>query len=427
MKKFLAFLLTGAMCVTLLVGCKGNTTGGGSGKIVEINFPTMWVGVNTLAPWFQEREQAFNNQYKDKYKLVVEEIPGDQAYVDKIKVMYSSNSLPDVFAAGGYNLINMMQSKLVDLTPYLNKDATWKAHLSAEGLTANSRDGKVYGIPSGKEIIPYFYNKDLFTKAGIAKPATTWDEFFAQADKLKAAGVTPLSMDTADSGWVSSLMLGTLIASDDAGVKFMNQSQPTDYNTPEFIDAATKIQKMFENYTTSDAIGGKFENAASNFLASKTAIISTGPSFVKTLYDPTMAPAGFADKVAVAAYPGGVMYDSGAIGYNIASKTKEKTDAAVAFVKFMTSDESQKLCLETSGGIPDSPTVTGDGDSKVKPLTNDLIKLGNESKVRIADYQSLWFANVVDEVSVQYPLLAQGKLTPTQFASALTAAAKKNG
>ena len=41
----------------------------------------------------------------------------------------------------------------------------------------------------------------------------------------------------------------------------------TDYNTPEMIAAAEKIQKMYENYTTQDAIGGKYENAANNFLS----------------------------------------------------------------------------------------------------------------------------------------------------------------
>jgi len=33
---------------------------------------------------------------------------------------------------------------------------------------------------------------------------------------------------------------------------------------------------------------------------------------------------------------------------------------------------------------------------------------------------------VVDEISIQYPLLAQGQITPEEFATALTKAAEKN-
>ena len=424
-KKSIAILLIAAMCIIVLAGC-GNSSKetGSSAKVIEINFPTFWVGVNTTAPWFKERVETFNKKYEGKYKVVVEEIPGDQNYIDKMKVLYASNSLPDVISTGGYNLIDMMKDKLVDLTPYLDKDSNWKSRISKEGLKVNSRDGKVYGIPFNKQIIGYFYNKELFEKAGIDKPADTWDGLLTQADKLKAAGITPFSMDTADSGWVTTLMLGAMIAGQNqAGADFMNQSLPKNYNTPEFINAATVIQKMFKNYTTSDAIGGKYENAANNFMAGKTAMIANGPWMISSFYDTTMSPEGFADKLGVAAYPGNVMYNSGKIGFNIAAKTPEKIEASLEFVKFMTSDESQKLQLEVNGEIPDSPSITSD---KVKPLVKDTITLGNNAKVKINDFQSLWYANVVDEISIQYPLLAKGSITPEQFASALTAAAAKN-
>jgi raffinose/stachyose/melibiose transport system substrate-binding protein len=429
MRKLIAGLLAGTICIAALGGCSGKNAAasgsgasGGSGE-VKINFPTSWVGVSTSAPWFKDRQEAFNKQYAGKYKLEVEEIPGDQNYIDKMKVLFASNSLPDVIATGGYNLIDMMQSKFVDLAPYLEKDSAWKAHISKEGLQVNSRGDKVYGIPIDKQVMGYFYNKDLFQRAGITKTADTWDEFFQQADKLKAAGITPFSMDTADSGWVTSLMLGAMIGQNDAGEKFMNQNQPNNYNTPEFISAATNIQKLFKDYTTSDATGGKYENAASNFYAEKTAIIANGPWMISSFYDTTMAPEGFGDKVGIAAYPGNVMYNSGKIGFNVAAKTPETIEASLAFVKFMTSDESQKLALEMNGSIPDSETVTSD---KVKPLVQETIQLGKGASRRINDFQSLWYANVVDAVSVQYPLLAKGSITPDKFATELTNAAAKN-
>ncbi len=439
-KKVTSVLLVGVMAMSMLTGCgaksdtKETQTSGtevasnvevkeenNSNEIIEINFPTSWVGVSTSTEWFKDRLEAFNSQYSDKYKVVVEEIAGDQAYVDKLKVLYSSNSLPDVISAGGYNVIDSMKDQILDLTPYV--DDTWKATMNDVCWDVNSRDGSIYGIPYSRQVIGYFYNKELFNQAGINEPAKTWDEFFEQCDKLLAAGITPISMDTADSGWLTSLFLGAMIASTDAGEEFMNTTLPTDYNTKEFIEAATKIQTMFQKYTTSDAVGGKYENGASNFFMEETAIIANGPWMVSDFYDANMVEEGFADKIGTAIFPGDVMYNSGKIGFNIAAKTDEKIEASLEFVKFMTSQESQQKLLEMTGDIPADINVKSDN---IYPVINEILENGNKATRSINDFQSLWYSNVVDEISIQYPLLAQGQITPEEFATALTEAAKKN-
>lgn len=437
LKKVVGVLLIGVMAMGMLSGCgaKNKETGGKSktedtkisdgssesGEIIEINFPTSWVGVSSSTEWFNNRLKAFNEQYSDKYKVVVEEIAGDQAYVDKLKVLYSSKSLPDVISAGGYNLIDSMRDQLVDLTSLV--DDQWKNSISEVCWDVNSRDGNIYGIPYSRQVIGYFYNKDLFEKAGIKEPAKTWDEFFEQCDKLLAAGITPVSMDTADSGWLTSLLLGAMIASNDEGEKFMNTSLPKNYNTQEFIDAAGMIQKLFQKYTTQDAIGGKYENGASNFFMEQTAIIANGPWMVSDFYDTFMVEEGFAYKIGTAMFPGDVMYNSGKIGFNIAAKSEEQLKASLEFVKFMTSADSQQKMLEMTGDIPADVNVTSDN---IYPLINEVVENGNHAARNINDFQSLWYANVVDEISIQYPLLAQGQITPEEFATALTKAAEKN-
>lgn len=426
MKKLLALALAAMMALGVLTGCGGGkqeapSGGAAGGEVVEISFPTHWVGISVSAPWFQERLAAFNEQYGDKIKVNVEEIAGDQNYIDKMKVLYSSNSLPDAISTGGYNLIDSMKDQFVDLTDYM--DDEWRGRASDICWEVNSRDGRVYGVPYTRQVIGYFYNKDLFAKAGIEKPAETWDEFFAQCDKLLAAGITPLSMDTADSGWVTSLMLGAMIGQTETGEAFMNTNLPKDYNTPEFIEAAGNIQKMFQKYTTPDAVGGAYENAASNFFMEETAIIANGPWMVSDFYDASLVEEGFADKIGTAMYPGGVMYNSGKTGFHIASKDEKTLEATLTFVKFMTSEESQLKMLEMTG---DTPSMEGLASDAVKPLVNEVMANGDAAARCINDFQSLWYANVVDEISVQYPLLARGQITPEQFAQTLTDAAAKN-
>ena len=385
-KKVMATVLS---AVTALSMAGGMTTTVKADDVTEITFPTSWVGVSVNTEWFQDRLEAFNEEYGDSIKVNVEEIAGDQNYVDKLKVLYSSNSLPDTFSTGGYNLIDSMKDQLVDLTDYVDDD--WKKLATDACWDVNSRDGKIYGIPYTRQVIGYFYNKDLFAQAGIEKPAKTWDEFFEQCDKLLDAGITPLSMDTADSGWVTSLMLGAMIGESDEGEQFMNTMLPTDYNTKEFIDAATRIQTMFQKYTTPDAVGGKYENAASNFFMGQTAIIANGPWMISDFYDTSMVEDGFADKVGTAMYPGDVMYNSGKIGFNVASKDEKTLDATLTFVKFLTNEESQLKMLEITGDIPAMEGLTSDN---VKPLVNEVIANGDKAAHSINDFQSLWYANV---------------------------------
>ncbi|GGE01986.1 ABC transporter substrate-binding protein [Paenibacillus nasutitermitis] len=56
-------------------------------------------------------------------------------------------------------------------------------------------EGKRYGISSGVNTSGLVYNKAAFKKAGIDKAPTTLDELYADAQKLKDAGIIPLYMN----------------------------------------------------------------------------------------------------------------------------------------------------------------------------------------------------------------------------------------
>lgn len=145
--------------------------------------------------------------------------------------------------------------KVTDITEYLDNDPDWKAMFSDQDLEFNSYEGKIYGIPVSKEISYIYYNKDLFKKAGLEAPDVayeTWDDFYKACDTLKAKGITPVSMDTADLGWLSNLWYSGLIGTaGEEGNKFMNTMYPTDYTSDLVVNATEQLQKMLKNYTTS--------------------------------------------------------------------------------------------------------------------------------------------------------------------------------
>jgi raffinose/stachyose/melibiose transport system substrate-binding protein len=394
-----------------------------------IKFPTFQIGVNTAAEFIAQAVAAFNEQYAGKYIVEVEEVPGDQAYVDKMKVLLAANQLPDVVYAGGYNLLDMALEKdaVLDLTPYLAADPEWASGFSHAALDFNSRDGKVYSIPPQADIIGYFYNKELFAQAQVEPPAT-WEEFFEVCEMLKAAGVTPLSMDTADSGWVTSLWLMALVGTaSEAGEVFANTMFPTDYGIHEFITAAANVQLMFDQYTTPDAVGGAYEHAANNFLAGRTAMIANGAWMITDFSDEAKTDAAFIDKVGVAIYPGGGVVDAANLGYFVAAKDPAAQEAAVEFVKFVTGPEMSYLNMKLTGNLPANLNVVlTDADRADNPLMSELLELSKGAKYRYNYHQSIWYPNTVDEISVLYPALAMGDMTPDVFAQRLSEAAMKN-
>jgi len=67
--------------------------------------------------------------------------------------------------------------------------------------------GKLYGFPILASARAFFYNTELFARAGIAAPPRNWEEFLAAAQKLQALGggvigyALPLGPEEAQAEW----------------------------------------------------------------------------------------------------------------------------------------------------------------------------------------------------------------------------------
>jgi raffinose/stachyose/melibiose transport system substrate-binding protein len=396
---------------------------------VTITVTTWSFGTDASATWWSQMVDGFKAKFGDQITLDVQEIPGGN-YDDKIKVLLSSDQLPDYLPNYGTAYIDLvggdLDKKFVDLTPYFDANPDFKACFDQATLDFNSRNGKVYGIPYSHSMMGYFYNKELFTKAGIAEPAKTWDEFWQDCDKLKAAGIAPLSIDT--EGWPTTLLAGALIGSSgDEGLKFMTTPKPLDYNQPFVVDAFKKVQMAFQKYTTKDAVGNKYDQSENNFLMEKTAIFFNGPWMLADIKDPNKTKPDFNDKVGVAIYPADTAYCAPGNGDYICSKTKEKADASWQLMMFAKSLDQQVKALDLAGITPVSPNIViPDSVKQKQPLFVSLLDMATKAKNHINDYQGQWYPNVCVELGKLYPELALGKITPKDFCTKLTEAAQKN-
>ena len=357
--KIMAAALIGTMCAGMAVPVMA-----ADDEKVTLSVINYHVGTDYAAEYYSYLFEAFQQTEEGKnVEFSFEEIPTTDAFNQKIKLLISSGDLPDIVFNGGNNIIELAakSGKVADLTPYLDADPEWKSLFDDTSLEFNTVDGKIYGIPVSKEVSYIYYNKDLFEQAGIEAPEVayaTWDEFFEACDKLKEAGITPIGMDSADSGWLTNLWMSALIGTNgEAGNEWMNTMYPTDYNTPEVIAAAENIQKMFQNYTTPDAVGGKYDPMATHFFNGEVAMFPNGPWMIPDFSETEKAPEGFYDKVGIMLLPGNGMEMVPTPGDMVGATDPEKIEAAVAFLKFETTPENQIKALEMTGLQPVSDNL----------------------------------------------------------------------
>src|SRR5258708_2770065 len=78
------------------------------------------------------------------------------------------------------------------MNPYENQP--WDQTLNWDFFAARGTSGARIMLPTRSVHIMWFYNKEIFAKAGV-QPPTTWDEFAEVCAKIKAIGVTPVAIN----------------------------------------------------------------------------------------------------------------------------------------------------------------------------------------------------------------------------------------
>ena len=208
-------------------------------------------------------------------------------YKSKILAALAAGKGPDVFEIGNRDL-----PEFKDIISPLPTSSTLFGPVQLGSLFPTVvaqdfvSDEKIYGLPLSVDTLAMVYNKDLFDSAGIATPPATWDEFDADAAKLRAVdGSGQLVQAAAAIGGsdasiphaadlLALLMLQNGAQMTDQGGASAAFASPTG-NAPGL--AAFNFYLQFANpaspyYTWSDSFpsGG---NAYDSFAAGKVAIV----------------------------------------------------------------------------------------------------------------------------------------------------------
>ena len=297
-------------------------------------------------PAFKELIKKFNEQYPN-VTINYQSVPFDQAQ-NKFKTAAESGSgAPDIlraevawvpeFASLGYLYA-------LDGTPLLEDNEFLETPLSS-----NVYDGKTYGVPQVTDTLGLMYNKKLFAKAGIESAPTTWDEVTEDAKLLKEkAGVDGIYLNAAGY-FMLPFMYG------EGGDLVDTDAQKIVVNSDENVAGIKVAQEMVKSGAAAkpDA-NDSYGTMMTLFKAGKVGMIMNGPWEVANISsDPKFG--GF-ENLGIAPVPAGSAGAGAPVGghnYVIYSGMDEnKADAAIAFVKFMSSAQSEAFIADKLGLLP---------------------------------------------------------------------------
>ncbi|MEU9452182.1 extracellular solute-binding protein [Streptomyces sp. NPDC048277] len=148
----------------------------------------------------------------------------------KVKDMVAAGKAPDLAQIGSY-ADYAAAGKLYEAGDLLSipVQADFPSQLAEAGQWNHAQ----YGIPFAASTRVLFYNKTLFAKAGITTAPTTWKDLAADAEALKAQGVTypyalPLGPEEAQAETMQWLLSGGSGYTDDTGTYTINSTQNID-------------------------------------------------------------------------------------------------------------------------------------------------------------------------------------------------------
>jgi ABC-type glycerol-3-phosphate transport system substrate-binding protein len=328
--------------LALLAACSNSASGGGSGgktlTYLTFNSPSL-----TPAFWDASIARAQKAVPGITIKQVVAPSTDRDSYA---KQLQASGQFPDLLESitpSQYTAAGLLQ-------PY---DQTWidQNFLLPQG---NAIKGKVYIPPTNSQIIPLvFYNKSLFTRAGV-QPPTTWQQFLDVSAKLKSAGVTPIELGGNDP-FAAAMPLTGAISADVLGKnpQWIQQryAGKVKFSDADVVTAAQKMRTLVrQNYFEQGALNVSYADSIKNFNAGKAAMYPMGSWYLGSI------PKDQWNNIGVFPWPtdDGSVVVPFAVGGSMAISTRAgNVAAATTFAKTWSLDPANlKALIEGDGAYP---------------------------------------------------------------------------
>jgi raffinose/stachyose/melibiose transport system substrate-binding protein len=270
-------------------------------------------------------------------------------------------------------------------------------------------------------MVGFWYNKELFTQAGIEAPPTTWDELLADVTLLKNAGITPIALGAGDK-WPAAFWWEYLAVRSGGKAAFdAAYSRQGSFADPAFVEAGRLVQELTALEPFQDGyLGATWGDEATLMGNGEAAMDLMGQWAPGSFNANSVDQQGLGDKLGWFPFPaveGGAGDPGDALGGgNGFVVGVNAPPEAIDFLKFLSSVEAQRAQAEIGLSVP---VVKGAEDALTDPLAK-LIQQGFAS----AQYFQLYYDQYLPPamgsvVNDNVQAVFAGTLTPEQAAQAL--------
>ena len=359
MKKLLTSIITVMLALLMafsMIACEQpgeDDTDKDGNTIVKIMFHVDKSSTEGQA--YQKRINAFNDAYKDR-KIKAQGVfkartTGASGYETELLNNQVEGTLADIVTFDAPNTAAYAKSGLLyDITSLISNEDKEKFY------SLNECDGKLYGLPIQESSAGFFYNKKIFSQAGInvsgytAENPWTFDQFKAVCQQLKNAGKTAVDMriDAVKDETAPYLLYSFIYA---AGGSFTDSTGYTAngyYNSQATAKGFQFIKDLISAGYTSYEIG------ATDFFTGKVGMYLSSGWTIPDLDNKYKETFANRDDWGLLPYPKDVASASATGSWSYAITNNHHTDktAIVELLKWMTSSESSKAIVDATGMIP---------------------------------------------------------------------------
>ena len=344
MKKRIALALAMAICLSLLC------TVALADKVT----------VNFFHRWPNEPKNSYINSLIDEFEAanpdidIVSDCVLNDSYKEKIRVLVSTDALPEVFFSwSGVFGENLTRSgRVLALDDVMARDSEWSSQIVEGQWAPFNYNGKQYGAPWSMDGKAFFYNVDVFNELGIEIP-TTLNELYAVCEKLKENGYDEPISAGFSAPWAVSHYLGTICQRVvDPEVLAKDYTGGGDFSDPAYIEALNIFKKLGE-YMTSDPCSVDHEFARNAFIMGVSPMCYMQLAEMKYMRDDEELNYAFFNFPAVEDGKGDPGQLTGAPeGMMISATAKpEVQEAAIKFMEFIISKEGGHRMIAECGEI----------------------------------------------------------------------------
>jgi len=361
--------------------------------------------------------------------VTIQDVPlQNEQFTTKIPLALQSNDPPDVFQNwGGGGLVDQVKAgKVADVTKYVSP---WIKDIG--GAAAGWQvGGKQYAIPYSLGVVGFWYDKELFAKAGITSPPKTWPQFTADVQKLKTAGITPIAIGSKDR-WPDAFYwdyFATKLCSKatmQLSAVTYNFKDPCWLKAGQYTQQLIDIQPFQEGFLATPAQQGATSSAGllGNGKAAMELQGHWNPGVIQPLTPDNKIPSflgwfPFPNVPGSKAIPGSLL--GGGDGF--ACSWKAPQPACAQFLSYIDSPSVQKRIGSTSFGLP---VLKGTESSVKDPNLSVVLGFRSASQFIQLYLDQAYSAAIGQALDNAIADQFAGKATPAQVVGKIAGAAKQ--